>query len=285
MKTTTGKTLIYDNQCPMCTAYSSAFVKSGLLGKEGRIGFNELGDQDFICRLDMERAGREIPLVDLETGEIIYGIDALISIIGARFPVLGKCLNSKLLYYPLKKLYAFVSLNRRIIVPPSKGKGGLDFPPPFNHSSRTSLLVFGVLFSVIISALFGISSGHYLHLEGVWWKMIVAVGSGWGLQLSMSTLLIRDEQKRMDYAATLGVLMIIGVLILIPSLFIGHFTSYHYPVVPLISVLISSGVMLYQHVKRVKFLGLSQLFTVSWFLCLQLTALISIWIFYLNRQS
>jgi hypothetical protein len=285
MKTTTGKTLIYDNQCPMCTAYSSAFVKSGILEKEGRMGFHELDSQDFICHLDMERAGREIPLVDTLTGEIMYGTDALIFLIEARFPRLGKGLRNPLVLGILKKLYAFVSLNRRIIIPARKVKGGFDFPPPHQSSSRWQLLVFGVVFSCFISALFGISSGHYIHLEGGWWKMIVAVGSGWGFQLALAALLIRNKEKRMDYAATLGVLMVSGVLILIPSLFIGHFTNYRYPFVPIISVLISSGVMLYQHIKRIRSLKLSQLFTFSWFLCLQITALISIWIFYINKQS
>jgi len=285
MKTKSNKVLIYDNQCPMCTAYSAAFVKSGMLGSEERVGFQELKEQDYICRLDIERASREIPLVDLETGEIRYGVDALLHLLGERFPGTERLLRKGFFFKSLTKLYAFISLNRRIIVPPGNKLQGMDFAPPFDPKSRIRLLTVAILFASIVSVGFGLSIGHYVIVSGIGWKMLVAVGAGWGLQLAVTASLIRNQQQRLDYASHLGVLMVIGVLFLIPSLPLSAFTHFRYPLIPAISVLISSGVMLYQHIKRIKALGLSQRWTVSWFLSLQLAAWSSVWIYYLNHAQ
>jgi len=36
---TTDKILVYDDACPLCVAYTGAFVKTGLLTAEGRKSF------------------------------------------------------------------------------------------------------------------------------------------------------------------------------------------------------------------------------------------------------
>jgi len=42
MKTLKNHTLIYDNECPMCTMYSKGFIHAGMLDENGREAFTEL---------------------------------------------------------------------------------------------------------------------------------------------------------------------------------------------------------------------------------------------------
>ena len=61
-----SKTIIYDDECPFCVAYTSSFVKLGILKAEERIPFSALKEQEFIERMDAARQGNEIPLVDVK---------------------------------------------------------------------------------------------------------------------------------------------------------------------------------------------------------------------------
>ena len=46
MKTLKNHILIYDKDCPMCAVYSSAFIGSGMLDKNGREAFCEISLED-----------------------------------------------------------------------------------------------------------------------------------------------------------------------------------------------------------------------------------------------
>ena len=86
------KAIIYDSECPLCVAYTNAFVQLGVLRKEERISFAELHSQEFLSRIDEQRQGNEIPLVDLNGGKTVYGLDALLTLIGRRWPRFSKIL-------------------------------------------------------------------------------------------------------------------------------------------------------------------------------------------------
>ncbi len=74
MKTTeNNKALVYDDNCPLCKAYTAAFVKGGLLKAKNRIAFSHVNIQQF--HLEWKKARNEIPLIDLKTGEVKYGVD------------------------------------------------------------------------------------------------------------------------------------------------------------------------------------------------------------------
>jgi len=55
MKTTeNNKALFYDDNCPLCKAYTAAFVKGGLLKAKNRIAFSHVNIQQF--HLDWNKA-------------------------------------------------------------------------------------------------------------------------------------------------------------------------------------------------------------------------------------
>ena len=68
--------IIYDDACPMCQAYTSGFVAAGILPEDGREKFST-ASSDIIKDLDLQRARHEIPLYNRETGEVVYGYEAL----------------------------------------------------------------------------------------------------------------------------------------------------------------------------------------------------------------
>src|ERR1044072_3571649 len=110
------KAIIYDGECPFCEVYTSAFVKVGILRKEERIRFSDLSNQEFILRMDAARQGNEIPLVDLNGGETLYGLDAMLFLLGKKWKWIPKIFRFRPLYFFFRQFYALISYNRRIIL-------------------------------------------------------------------------------------------------------------------------------------------------------------------------
>ena len=72
MASLSDKIIIYDDNCPMCAAYTQAFVKLDLLENDGRLGF-QAAPETYLQQLDTDRARHEIPLLDRNTGEVHMG--------------------------------------------------------------------------------------------------------------------------------------------------------------------------------------------------------------------
>ncbi|MFC4231059.1 hypothetical protein ACFOW1_04100 [Parasediminibacterium paludis] len=49
-----AKVMVYDDNCPLCNAYTSAFVKMGLLEANGRKAFSQVSDS-IMCKLDTHK--------------------------------------------------------------------------------------------------------------------------------------------------------------------------------------------------------------------------------------
>lgn len=283
MKAMEGKVIIYDNTCPMCSLYTSAFVKSGLLCEKGRMPFSELNDEKVISSLDLERAKHEIPLIDTNGGQTLYGVDSLVFILGSRFRWIKSMMKIKAFDWFFRRLYKMISCNRRIIIPGKYANKGIDCTPAFDRKYRMIFIAFAVLLSSLVTYLFGRTVACYLSIDthAGGWQMLLAAGTGWVLQIASAMIFMKE--KKIDYIGHQGAVMIIGVLILLPGILISPFTSYSTWLIPVVSVMLSSGIMLWQQVKRAKHLQVSQAWTMLWFLFLQLTAFAWAYVFYLEN--
>ncbi|MCY7358741.1 MAG: hypothetical protein LH609_15040 [Rudanella sp.] len=135
--------LIYDASCPACEAYTKGFVPLGWLPAEARQSNQTCHDQRIIARLAPNRMRHELPLVDLEGPEVRYGVDAMLTVISFRFPGFAKFIQRTFLYGWAKKLYAFVSYNRRVVFPTEPERWQLlDFAPRFHTGYRLVLITF-----------------------------------------------------------------------------------------------------------------------------------------------
>lgn len=124
-----NKVIVYDDVCPMCKAYTAGFVRLGWL--KHRSGFADAPDE-LLRKIDLDRARHEIPLLDTQTGEVVYGLDALFLILGKRMPFLKPLFRSRLVRGPLYQLYQIITYNRRVIAGSKAPETGFDCAPDVN---------------------------------------------------------------------------------------------------------------------------------------------------------
>lgn len=254
MKTLQNHTLIYDNGCPMCNIYSKGFIKSGMLDKSGREAFTEMSLKNKNL-IDFNRAKNEIALVDHNKNRVIYGVDSLLLIIGNSFPMLEKIARMQPLYWFFKKLYSFVSYNRKQIIPSVKDSSDEACVPDFNLKYRLTYLTFVVLFSSYVLSIFTSKLGLNLN-QNFARELIICLG-----QIVWQTLFLRLylKEKLWDYLGNMMTVSLIGTLFLIPILFIKLA-----PVFNLIYFGIVVFIMFLEHIRRCRVLKLNILPTISW---------------------
>ena len=139
--------MVYDADCPLCAAYTKAFISTEMLDKDGRVPFQQVGGS-FCPGMDEDRSKNEIALVNLETGEVKYGIDSLLAIIGNRYPWMGAVARTQPLNFLVRKLYNFISYNRKVIAPAaapvssaSTSQFQFDCTPTFKLKYRIAYIV------------------------------------------------------------------------------------------------------------------------------------------------
>jgi predicted DCC family thiol-disulfide oxidoreductase YuxK len=110
-----NKVLIYDDKCPLCAWYTGVFIKYKLLSNTGRMAFSEV-PQEVLAKLDVIRACNEIPLLDTQTNEVVYGIDAMVEVLNQKLPFVKPIAHLAPVNWFLRKLYKLISYNRKGIV-------------------------------------------------------------------------------------------------------------------------------------------------------------------------
>jgi len=254
MKTLQNHTLIYDNECPMCNLYSKGFIKSGMLGENGREAFTELSLKNKNL-IDFHRAKNEIALVDHEKNQVIYGLDSLLLIIGNSFPTLEKIARIQPFYWFFKKIYSFVSYNRKQIIPSAKDHSDEACVPDFNLKYRLTYIDFVVILSFYVLSISSSKLG--LNLNRNFGREFVICLS----QIVWQTLFLRRylKVKLWDYLGNMMTVSLIGTLLLIPALFLNL-----NPISSIIYFGIVVFIMFLEHIRRCKILNLNFLPTVSW---------------------
>lgn len=267
MKTTLSKAIVYDDQCPLCQWYTGEFVKYGMLHQENRLTFRNLHKHADINQIDLERAKSEIPLVDLQGNQTLYGIDSLIYLLKTKFPNLMQLAKVKPIYWFFKRLYFLVSFNRRIISGAHKTFYVCDCTPPFSLKYRLAYLALaGVLASLFTWVAVGMGVqplGEVLSAVNQT-QIYVAIGAGWVLQGFFTFPLFKDKKEWLEYAGHLATLAIMGSAILMPAVVYHSIFPMTYVPALIVSVAFSFTLMLTQHITRVKSGEWSQWFTASW---------------------
>ncbi|KQO33354.1 hypothetical protein ASF10_18510 [Flavobacterium sp. Leaf82] len=261
MKTLENQTLLYDEDCPLCSLYTTGFVKSGMLDENGRKSYCQLSaeEQNFI---DLKRATNEIALVDNKTKTVTYGIDSLIKVVGFSFPVIEKIATTKPIHFILKKMYSFVSYNRKVIIPGNVSEENkLQCIPDFNYKYRFLFIAFALTITSFV--LFGYSDLiPVLPKTNIFREVALAFG-----QIIFQSLFLFKFDKRtiMNYAGNLMTVSLMGSLILLPILILNQFIN-----IPEIVVLgwfaITVLIMFAEHFRRIKILKLPFYLSYTWIL-------------------
>lgn len=261
MKTLENQTLLYDEDCPLCNAYTTGFVKSGMLDKNGRKSYSQLSkeEQNFI---DLKRAPNEIALVDNKSKTVIYGIDSLLKVIGFSFPWIEKTGMIKPIHFILKKLYSFVSYNRKVIVPGIiKEENKLQCIPDFNYKYRFIFIGFALTVTTFI--LFEYSNLiPNLPKSSILREAVLAFGQ---IIFQSLFLLKFDKKTIINYAGNLMTVSLMGSLILMPILLLNQCMNLS-EILILGWFGITVFIMFAEHFRRIKVLKLPFYLSYTWVL-------------------
>ncbi|MBI1342324.1 MAG: DUF393 domain-containing protein [Terrimonas sp.] len=141
--------LLYDDHCPLCVGYTRLFVKTGLLKREERMAFSA-AREDLLARINFEKGSNEIPLINLQSGQVLYGIDALLEILDTKIPMIKTIGNLHPVKWFLTHFYKFISFNRKVIVAKKCGPGDIDCSPAFHPGYRILFLLFFFCFNTVM---------------------------------------------------------------------------------------------------------------------------------------
>lgn len=261
MKTLNNHTLLYDEDCPLCNIYTSGFIKVKMLDENGRKSYASIikEEQNYI---DFNRAKNEIALVDTQNKKVFYGIDSLLKVIGTSFPWIEKIGNWKPINYGLKKVYKFISYNRKVIAPSViKNKNTTECVPDFNVKYRMFYILFATFFTAII--LFQYAKMITLLPKANFGReILLAIG-----QIGFQYLFIQklDKQKQLNYIGNLVTVSVIGSLVLLPILLLNQFVIINeYLILGWFGLTVS--IMILEHFRRIKLLELPKYLTMTWVL-------------------
>jgi len=223
-----NRVLVYDDKCPLCAAYTEGFVRTGLLPKEGRVAFSTVAES-ILSSIDFEKSKNEIPLYDTESKKTWYGIDALLEILGDRFPWIKWIGNIKPIKWFLKKLYKLISYNRKVIVATKCGPGAIDCAPDFSFFYRILFmfifLVFNTLMLFPIHNLILAPSAIYNNsIDELQVSHLALVGMN---LLLASTL---EKHKALEYLGQVNMLALMTVLLMIPLMVLNKWLGSVNPV-------------------------------------------------------
>ena len=200
-------TLLYDDTCPMCKAYTAGFKTAGWCD---RAAFSGVGRERVPPGLDLDRARHEIPLVDPDTGTVYYGLDAMTRVMAGGIPALRPLLRSRFLHAALSPLYKIITYNRRIIAGIHAPAVGFDCAPDRHRGWRWTYIL---LMSVLTV---------WLGLPGALGALAMAAGLG-GLFLTHDRLSFLGHYATVLFLAAFAISLLPSVVApLLASALVGY---------------------------------------------------------------
>jgi len=219
------KVIIYDDACPLCAAYTNGFVKSGMIEANNRKNFSSI-DAGLLALIDPRRSTDEIPLIDANTKQVWYGMDALLEILGQRFKWIKTIGQSPPVKWLLVRLYRLISYNRRVIVATTKPAGNFDCTPRFNVKYRLGFMFIFLLFnSLMLLPLHEHILQHSFFSAGFYqlqWAHFAIVGTNILIAARL------PKQAGIEYLGQVNMLALTVVLLLVPLMLLNSMFSNLY---------------------------------------------------------
>jgi hypothetical protein len=250
--------LIFDAECPMCRAYSGTFIKTGMLDKSGREAY-QLMNEETCLLIDKDRARNEIALVNTATGEVEYGIDSLFKVMSNSFPFLKPVFSFSPFRWMVKKLYSFISYNRKVIVP---GKNPDDTCiPDLNIKYRWVYIIFTWFVSSLILTRYAKLMVGVIP-ESEFFREFIVCGGQIFFQSIVISLLAKG--KVLQYLGNMMTISFAASLLLVFVLVTGKIFSVTDPRVFACIFMFIAGLMLLEHIRRMKLLSIHWFASAGW---------------------
>ncbi|MDV3308740.1 MAG: hypothetical protein LOY03_07985 [Cyclobacteriaceae bacterium] len=284
MKSLANKLIVYDSNCKVCTSLRDVVLQVTSIPETKVVAYGSM-PPNLSDHVEAARIRNGMALIDTKGGETIYGSEGVAYIFSSQYRLVDFLLRSRLFLWLFTFLYRTLAYNRYIIAAP-KSRFLCDCFPDKVVRYRIAYILIALFIAIALTALFGISLRDFfpgMTRSEAAMQMLLMAGTGWVAQIFAAKIFMED--KTLDYVGHLCSIMIVGLLILVPWMVFHAFTGIAAVYVPAFSVAISSATMLYLHIGRVRHLGLSQMWTVSWFLFLQLGAAGWIYLYHINKLS
>jgi predicted DCC family thiol-disulfide oxidoreductase YuxK len=258
--------LIYDDHCPLCKAYTSAFVKYNFMDEKGRVSFSELNNQGFAHLVDWKRAKNEIPLVEEANGKVYYGVDALLQILASKWLFFKWFAKQRVFVAAAKVFYKFISFNRRVIVPAAiNTECTFDAKPDFNISYRMAYLVFSWLITSLVLTQYSSLLGQYIGATNLGREFLICAGQ----MVFQSVLLLAFKKQKeiiFEYLGNMMTVSLLGAILLCPMLFINLVVMSVHPFANMTYFFAIVTFMLYDHIRRVGLIQAPKWLSATWVL-------------------
>ncbi|MES2455240.1 MAG: DUF393 domain-containing protein [Bacteroidota bacterium] len=261
MKSLKNHMILYDADCPMCKLYTSGFAKTGMLEQQGVQPYQQMPAE--ICPyIDQQRAVNEIALVDRTSGEVTYGIHSLFKVLGNSMPVFKTLFACKPFIWIMTKVYAFISYNRKVIIPAAIAEDSTVLQPTFKLWYRLSYLTFTWFAASCILTAYVPLLKELMPVGGQYREYLICGGQiVW--QAIMICLLAKDQ--KWTYLGNMMTISFAGALLLLPAMLLANhldlpalfYAGYFLGV---------AGLMFLEHYRRMALLKLGIIPTLSWVL-------------------
>lgn len=247
------KVIIYDDSCPLCSAYTKTFVKTGFLEKEGRMKFSDI-ESSMLNNIDLKRCVNEIPVIDTATNQVWYGIDALQEVLQQKIKFIRPVMNIKSFRWILYRLYKLISYNRRVIVAPDTKPGNFDCTPDFNIKYRISfMLLFLILNTIMLLPLY-----HYVLIESLFKGIAIEklqVAHFLLVSINITIAIALGVRKGIEYLGQINMLALLTILFFIPLILINKFMQSGSAAINNFFIGFVFFFILQEHIRRMKFIG------------------------------
>jgi len=259
MKTLQNHVILFDDECPMCYAYTKTFIRTGMLDKKGREAYQNM--PAYICPLvDKQRAANEIALVNTLTGEVTYGIQSLFKIIGHALPIFKTLFSFVPFVYLMQKFYALISYNRKVIIPVKVKANTIQ--PSFKIQYRLIYLIFTWLVTAHILTAYANLLTPFVPLGGSYREYLICGGQ---MLFQGTVILFYRKDKIWEYLGNMMTISFAGALLLSPMLVVAYYFQMS-TVLFMLYFLVVAGLMLLEHLRRSKILNLGYTMSISWVL-------------------
>lgn len=263
METSNHQVLVYDKDCPFCRWYTGMFVKTGLLSEKGRVPYHEALD-DVSLVFDPVLSRNKIALVDWKSGNVKYGIDSLLAVLGHRFRWIETIGKFPPVHFLLTLLYNFISYNRKVIAP-SRCDGTCNCAPDKSYFWRISFIVFcGWIVNIATGMYFGTHLQKFFIADPFYTDLIFFAAQ---IVFQFLVFKVLKQQNFYDYAGQLAFISLLGAFLL----FFFHFGLNFLAGIGIQTEMLAPfcyGMvylfMLYEHIKRLKILQISGWLSISW---------------------
>jgi predicted DCC family thiol-disulfide oxidoreductase YuxK len=259
MKTLKDHVVLFDAECPMCSVYTKAFVKTGMLDNNGRTPYQAM-QQETCPVYDRQRAVNEIALINVKNGEVTYGVNSLFKIIGNACPVLAPLFAFRPFVWLMSKVYAFISYNRRVIIPPIKEDANFAYQPTFKLHYRIAYLLFTWFCTGFILTAYAHLLAPMVPLGNAYREYMICGG-----QVIFQGLVISAFSRGQvwTYLGNMMTISFAGSLLLLIPLALSHWFNAG-PLFYTLCFMGVAGLMFLEHIRRTKLLNLGWVMTITW---------------------